>query len=153
MAVSGPGITVSTVVVVDDLHVTATFAVAGGAPATARAVTVTTPGGTSKQRGLHRDGGRESAGDVAERDGSGGQADFAVLQFPATFPRTRGPSPSIFRAAVRDGCDGSRGPGAPWSSRRLATGRRDPTRASRRGCGRRRRSTRKSATTMNIRQC
>ena len=45
--VTGTGITVGNFVIVDDSHITTTFAIANGAAATVRNVTVVTPGGTS----------------------------------------------------------------------------------------------------------
>jgi hypothetical protein len=50
--VSGAGVTVSNVAVVNDTTITATFTIAGTAGATARSVTVVTPGGTSNAGGF-----------------------------------------------------------------------------------------------------
>ena len=110
VAVSGPGITISSVAFVDPMHVTATFTVAGGAPATARSVTVTTPGGTSGSVPFTVTGvGNPPVTWLNETDVPG-EADFAVLQFPATFTNTGAPSPAIFGRVFEAGVTEAAGP-------------------------------------------
>ena len=109
----------STVVVMDDLHVTATLAVAGGAPATARAVTVMTPGGTSNSVGFTVTAVRNPPVTWLNETDLAAEADFAVLQFPATFTNTGAPHRRSFGRLFETRCDGkprARRPGrrADW---------------------------------------